>query len=166
MHRGVPSLLVASLAFLTAGCAAVSAASTSSAGVCPAGQLSIAYWQPPVAAAGQLIGALRLVNHGPACAMTGYPGVSLVDRAGHQVAAAASRQPARPETVAVPTGGEAFVELRTESPETAPRCTPPASAIRVYPPGDTAALLVPSSLRICGGVFTTGPVSTTAPFPG
>jgi hypothetical protein len=122
-----------------------------------------------VAAAGQFVAAIRLDNPGPACRLFGYPGVSLLDRAGHQLGRPASRQPVAPAAmrpVSVGPRTSAFIELRTERADVASSCTPPAAAIRVYPPDDPTSLEVkPAGLQACGGLLITGPVTGRSPFP-
>jgi hypothetical protein len=94
---------------------------------------------------------LQLTNTGSsACTLYGYPGVSWVAGAdGHQVGAAAERQ-------ANPTGSEQTVTLAPGAVASAPldivdaavftpsECKPvPVRGLRVYPPGEQAALFLP-----------------------
>jgi hypothetical protein len=159
------------IAGLTAGCAGAAAgvSISSSQPACKASQLRATYLQPPVAAAGQLVAAVRLDDAGPACRLFGYPGVSLVDGAGHQIGRAATREPAAPagvRPVSLGPGASAYVELRTERAGVATSCAAPAAVVRVYPPDETSSLEAKAdSLRICGGVFVTGPVMQRSPFP-
>jgi len=169
--RGARAATLLITAFVVAGCAATAASVSisSSTPTCTASQLRATYLQPRVAAAGQLVAAIRLDDPGAACRLFGYPGVSLVDGAGRQIGRPATRQPAAPagiRPVSVGPGNSAFVELRTERADTATSCTPPSAAVRVYPPDDTTSLdAKPVSLRICGGLFIAGPVTSRSPFP-
>jgi hypothetical protein len=104
-----------------------------------------------------------------ACALYGYPGVSWVAGAdGHQVGAAATRQPD-------PTGGaEGAVTLAPGALASAPldivdaaaipqsACKPvPVRGLRVYPPGNTAAMFIP--LATAAGGYGECSVPTQSP---
>ncbi len=95
---------------------------------------------------------LQLRNAGStACTLYGYPGVSWVAGAdGHQVGAAATRQPdvsggtEQAVTMAPGTVASApldIVDAGVFSPE---ECKPvPVRGLRVYPPGEQAAVFIP-----------------------
>jgi hypothetical protein len=132
--------------------------------------LQATYLQPPLAAAGQLVAAIRLDRRDPSgapCRLFGYPGVSLIDAAGRQIGPAAGRVPvsAPLQPVSVGHGSSAFVELLTQRGEAVTGCTAASTAVRVYPPDSTIALSAPASMRLCGGRFLTGPVTGRSPFP-
>ena len=163
------ALLIAGLTATACAGAAAGVSISSSEPACTASQLRATYVQPPVAAAGQLIAAIRLTDAGPPCRLFGYPGVSLVDGAGHQIGPAATRQPsaaAGVRPVSVGPGANAYVEVRTERAVVATSCSAPATSVRVYPPDDTSPVETSANgLRVCGGMFVTGPVMQRSPFP-
>ena len=100
-------------------------------------------------AAGSTYDTIRLTNTGStACTLYGYPGVSLVGHGnGTQVGAAAVRDHSRsPRTVTVRAGRSTTFLVRITQAANYPRsqCAPtPADGLRIYPPGNTAALYLP-----------------------
>jgi hypothetical protein len=93
---------------------------------------------------------LRNIGSSP-CALYGYPGVSWVAGAdGHQVGAAATRQPnnsgSSEGTVILAPGALASAPLDIVNASAIPpsSCKPvPVRGLRVYPPGQTAAMFIP-----------------------
>ena len=110
---------------------------------------------------------LRNVGSSP-CALYGYPGVSWVAGAdGHQVGAAATRQ-------ADPSGSEVTVILKPGATASAPldivdaavippaSCKPvPVRGLRIYPPGQKAAMFLP--LPTAKGGYGECSVTTKSP---
>jgi len=98
------------------------------------------------AAAGSVYDTVRLTNTGTAtCTLYGYPGVSLVGHGnGTQIGAAARRDHGfTPRTVTVrPGASTTFIVQVTQAANYPPSdCSPtPADGLRIYPPGNTAAL--------------------------
>lgn len=97
---------------------------------------------------------------GHTCVLAGYPGVSAVDLAGHQLGKAASRNPAnKPVRVTLPSGATAVAILQLTDVGVFPRtsCRPTTAAgLRVYPPNQRASKIVPFPFRACaasGAVF-------------
>lgn len=94
-------------------------------------------------AAGSVYVPIILTNTGTTCAITGYPGVSLV-RSGSQIGAAAERDDSASLTrIVLSTGRSATATLRVIQAGNfdATTCRPRrASAIRVYPPDQTTAI--------------------------
>ena len=95
---------------------------------------------------------LQLRNVGSsACTLYGYPGVSWVAGAdGHQVGAAAVRAPdasgAAEGTVTLAPGATASAPLDIVDAAAIPQaaCKPvPVTGLRIYPPGERAALFIP-----------------------
>ena len=89
-----------------------------------------------------------------ACAMRGFPGVSAIDRNGHQLGSPArwaTRVPAR--TVVLAPGATAHTILQYSDVEvtTAPGCHPVFSTfeLRVYPPGQYGATYAAFGLEAC-----------------
>ena len=120
-------------------------------------------------AAGSLYDSVVLENAGSsACTLYGYPGVSHVAGTdGHQVGAAASRDPAdaSPRRVTLQPGDVAHATLRIVRYQAYPteRCQPaPVDGYRVYPPGSTAAAFVRQGGTTCSaqdsGVLSVQPV--------
>jgi hypothetical protein len=104
--------------------------------------------------AGSVFYQLNFTNlSGYSCTLFGYPGVSAVDLHGRQLGSAASRNPAhKPVTVTLSDGASASVLLQIGQAENFPaaRCRPvTAAGLRVFPPNQTAAKLVPFPFRAC-----------------
>jgi Protein of unknown function (DUF4232) len=105
-------------------------------------------------AAGSAYYPLTFTNlSGRACTLAGYPGVSAVGLAGGQLGRAAARdRTARARTVVLAAGRSATAMLQIATAENFPRatCRPvTAAGLRVYPPGQTAARLVPFPFSAC-----------------
>ena len=104
-------------------------------------------------AAGSIFYPLQFTNLSRhACAMRGFPGVSAIDRNGHQLGSPASWDhvvPAR--TVVLAPGATAHTILRWSDVEvtTAPGCHPVFSTfeLRIYPPGSARPPMPPSTWR-------------------
>jgi len=106
-------------------------------------------------AAGSIFYPLQFTNLSRhACVMRGFPGVSAVDRNGHQLGSPASWDhvvPAR--TVVLAPGATAHTTLRYGDAEvaTAPGCHPVFSTfeLRIYPPGQYRATYAAFGLEAC-----------------
>jgi hypothetical protein len=106
-------------------------------------------------AAGSIFYPLQFTNLSRhACAMRGFPGVSAIDRNGHQLGSPAGWDhvvPAR--TVVLAPGATAHTILRWSDVEvtTAPGCHPVFSTfeLRIYPPGQRQATYVAFDLEAC-----------------
>jgi hypothetical protein len=95
---------------------------------------------------------------GHTCTLYGYPGVSAVDLAGHQLGSAAARNAVHKSVlVTLANGGLATVQIQiTDAFNYASHCTTvTAAGLRVYPPGQTASKVVPYPFTACSN---TGPV--------
>jgi len=151
-------LIAATAAFAASSSSAVLAADTAPAAVpaCTAGDLGawVAVTQGN-GAAGSIYYPLQFTNLSRhACAMRGFPGVSAIDRNGHQLGSPASWDhvvPAR--TVVLAPGATAHTILRWSDAAvtTAPGCHPVFSAfeLRVYPPGQHGATYAAFDLEAC-----------------
>jgi hypothetical protein len=112
-------------------------------------------------AAGSAFYPLQFTNLGRhACAMRGFPGVSAVNRNGHQLGSPAGWSHTRPvRTVVLAPGATAHSVLRygDVTVATAPGCHPVSSMVelRVYPPGQRQATYAAFSAEACSH---TGPV--------
>jgi hypothetical protein len=105
-------------------------------------------------AAGSIYYTLELTNlSGHTCTITGYPGVSAVDLAGHQLGSAASRDAVHaPRPATLVNGATATAVLRIVQAANYPVATckkTTAAGLRVYPPGQTAAKIVPFPFQAC-----------------
>ena len=110
-------------------------------------------------AAGSIYYKLEFTNlTGSQCTLTGYPGVSAVDLAGHRLGSAAGHDAfAAPHTVTLASGATKTATLRIAEAGNFPasQChMVPAAGIRVYPPNQTASKLVPFPFSACS---RTGP---------
>lgn len=105
------------------------------------------------AGAGSIFFTLKLTNQsGHTCVLHGYPGVSAVNLAGHQLGSAAARDPSATRIVNLKNSATASVELRLTQAANFPRaaCRPGlAAGLRVYPPNQTVAKVVPIPLNAC-----------------
>jgi hypothetical protein len=111
---------------------------------------------PGEGAAGSVYRTLLLTNAGGrACELTGFPGVSYVTGdGGQQVGPAAAMSGERGGPVRLAAGASAGAELKLVNVANfdAAACRPtPVRGLRVYPPGDTAALFVPAEGTGCAG---------------
>lgn len=112
-------------------------------------------------AAGSTYYKLGLTNlSGRACTLFGYPGVSAVNLGRRQLGSAASRDNAHARrTITLARGATATAVLRIADADNFPRsvCRPTmAAGLRVYPPNQTTAKLVPFPFLACsraGPVF-------------
>jgi hypothetical protein len=121
---------------------------------------------------------------GHTCTLRGYPGVSAVSLSGRQLGSPAGWGAPATSTVTLANGATAQSKLQIEDtgvfgsscvanqpPPGQPGILPTAAGLRVYPPNQTAAKVVPYPLRACAH---TGPVyigaspvtPTTVPSPG
>jgi hypothetical protein len=115
-------------------------------------------------AAGTIYRWLTLTNRSSAtCHLHGYPGVSLVDASGNQLGEPATEnRGVAPATVLLHGGGKAYAAIGFPNPGNFPpgKCSAKATNLRVYPPGDTRSLLVPSDNQYCPGFSVTAMSST------
>ena len=106
-------------------------------------------------AAGSIFYPLQFTNLSRhACAMRGFPGVSAIDRNGHQLGSPASWDHALPaRTVVMAPGATAHSILRWSDATvaTSPGCHPVSSTfeLRIYPPGQYRATYAAFGLKAC-----------------
>jgi hypothetical protein len=141
------------IALLAAGGAAT-AARTGSATPCRTAGLVVWLDTQGNGAAGSVYYQLKLTNlSGHACSLFGYPGVSAVDLRGRQLGSAASRNPAHhSQHVTLANGATATATLQIVEAGNFPASTchaVTAAGLRVYPPNQTAATVVPFPFRAC-----------------
>ena len=113
------------------------------------------------AGAGQIYAPVVFVNTSSVpCDMRGFPGVSLLDQNDNQIGQPATREGAEGSAVSLAPNGSASALLHTSNGiGGSGTCTPRASAIRVYPPDNTEAIIVPSEFVACGGMSISTVVS-------
>ena len=122
---------------------------------CRSADLAIAL-TPPEGTAGSVYRALVFTNNGHrSCQLRGFPGVSYVGAGnGDQIGPAAQRVGDLGEDVSVAPGGTASAQLQLVEVANydAGVCRPmPVRGLRVYPPGETAALVVTITGIGCAG---------------
>jgi hypothetical protein len=105
-------------------------------------------------AAGSSYYTLEFTNlSGHACTLQGFPGISAVDLANHQLGSAAQRtQTGTPRQVRLASNGAAAAVLQVANAHNFPRstCRPVVAAgLRVYPPNETASKVVPFPFPAC-----------------
>jgi hypothetical protein len=106
------------------------------------------------AAAGSTYYSIEFTNtSGSACTLYGYPGVSFVTASGSQVGTPATENPVYPrQLVTLASGATAHADLGVGAAQNYPSstCSPVAvSTLKVYPPGQTSALLIPITATAC-----------------
>jgi hypothetical protein len=114
-------------------------------------------------AAGSIYYNLKFTNlSGQPCVLSGYPGVSAVNLGGQQLGSAGSRNAAHPpRAVTLAHGATASTVLRIVEAANFPNSAcrrGTAAGIRVFPPDQTAAKLVPFPFGACtraGPIFLT-----------
>lgn len=105
------------------------------------------------AAAGSTYFTLKFTNlSGRTCTLVGYPGVSGVDLAGHQLGSAGSRNPSNVGVVTLAPGATANAVLRITvagnfPPSICHRVS--AAGVRVFPPNQRASKIVPLPFDAC-----------------
>jgi hypothetical protein len=120
---------------------------------------------PPNGSAGATHYGLTFRNTGTAtCTLYGFPGVSFLDSAGHQIGDPAQRQGGSPLTVTVGPGASAYASVAVTDPGIPPCSGSTAAAqVVVYPPGEThaASVAAPSGLKVCSSPNTSAYLSST-----
>ncbi|WP_258052703.1 DUF4232 domain-containing protein [Streptomyces sp. Ru73] len=135
---------------------AASASSDTSANRCTADELGLRLGREDVGA-GNIHIPLVFTNKGKsACTLTGFPGVSLIQRDGQMIGKPATREGAAGKPVTLKPGGSAYAVLHTiqDGLKDTP-CWKSPYLLQTYPPGSKEAMtLRTSSPRVCGGEFT------------
>ena len=149
--------LAFALAAPVLGAGARSAAAAATA--CPTSGLVLWLDSQGDGTAGSIYYKLEFTNlSGHGCTLSGYPGVSAVDLAGHQLGSAGSRSSSHLHTVTLANGASATAVLRIVEAGNFPNSSchrVSAAGLRVYPPNQTAAKLVPFPFDACS---RSGPV--------
>ncbi|GAB3543229.1 hypothetical protein GCM10027403_37100 [Arthrobacter tecti] len=103
------------------------------------------------------------------CEITGYPGVSYVDADGNQVGAPAERASGESQEVILAPGTSAIAPLQqTRAENYGAQCElTDTVGLRVYPPNDTASLIVDQTATACAStdivLMTVSPTQPLAP---
>ncbi|WP_406370522.1 DUF4232 domain-containing protein [Streptomyces sp. NBC_01550] len=150
---------VAAVAVFTAvpATAAVPAQEASSTPMCATSQLTGSLGAGD-AGAGNLYHYLVLTNHSSTtCHLTGFPGVSLLDASGRQIGPAATREHTSYEPVVLKPGGSASDTIHTVNHQGT--CLPTSTQVRVYPPGNTASLVLAGEIANCHSVLSITPLA-------
>ena len=124
-------------------------------------------------AAGSIFYTLEFTNlSGHACTLYGHPGVSAASLSGRQLGSPAAWDPPSAHAVRLASGATAYAVLQYSDVVTSGSGPRPCDAVtaaglRVYPPGQTAAKIVPFPLKACtrSGLVYMGvrPVQTAPP---
>ncbi|MFI5632338.1 DUF4232 domain-containing protein [Streptomyces sp. NPDC051664] len=110
------------------------------------------------AGAGNLYRYLVLTNHSSTtCHLTGFPGVSLLDASGRQIGPAATREHTSYAPVVLKPGGSASDTIHTVNRQGT--CLPTSTQVRVYPPGNTASLVLAGEIANCHSVLSITPLA-------
>jgi hypothetical protein len=110
--------------------------------------------------AGQIYRDVVLTNRSSAtCHLTGFPGLSLLDAHGAQIGTPATHEDRPYSPVVLAPGASATTTIHTNNRMTNDpnECRPQSAALRVYPPGNRASLVIPAKLTICH-TFTVTPL--------
>src|SRR5258708_6000272 len=155
------AVVSAAIVMLSADLAAASQAASTAAAVpkCPSSNLRVWLGIPGSSASGMTAYELELSNISKrTCTLFGFPGVSAIGLNGHQLGSSAVRDHSDPtRLVTLLPAATAHVFLRifdvTRLPQSA--CRPAnAVALKVFPPNDRTAAVVPFSFKAC---TVTGP---------
>lgn len=110
------------------------------------------------AGAGNIYRYLVLTNHSATtCHLTGFPGVSLLDASGRQIGPAATREHTSYEPVVLKPGGSASDTVHTINHQGT--CLPTSTRVRVYPPGNTASLVLAGEITNCHSLLSITPLA-------
>ena len=161
LAAGAATVLAAAGGGVAVGATASGARPAAAASVaeCATSQLRVWYGEPAGAAAGSSYFELEFSNVGTTdCVLDGFPGVSGVTAAGAQLGTSATwNHVIEPSSVVLGPGGTAHVVLQVADVYNYPTstCEPTeAYGLRVYPPNQTASVVVPFAFEACA---KTGP---------
>jgi hypothetical protein len=159
----IPIAALVALGASPAAHAVPAVAKTAAAPACTTRQL-VATIGSPNGAAGSIYYKLTFTNLGSACTLAGYPGVSAVNVEGAQLGSPATRSGSGSRTITLkaasinsvfPTASATLQIVEAGNFPTA-RCNQTlAAGLRVYPPGQKAALVVPLPFDACAKTGTT-----------
>ena len=119
---------------------------------CATSALKISQSAPNGYAGGVIVTLVFTNASGAACTLYGYPGVSLVSSAQTQIGLAAKRSGTAVKLIALGPGATASASLQIVDALNFPSttCDPVKAAyLRVYPPNQTASVLLPNTSQTC-----------------
>ncbi len=151
---GLVAVLIAATALPLIGAGAASARTTPHV-IPPCGNGQVVNWLNTAAngAAGTIYYQVQFTNTSTVeCTLSGYPGVSAVNRAGHQIGAAARRVGPLSVLVYLKAGATARASLGIVETGNFPAssCKPvTAFGLRVYAPNQTASDVIPFPFSTC-----------------
>lgn len=132
---------------------------------CATSQLAI-HVIPGSGAAGTEYYSLSFTNDSQTtCALSGYPGASLVNAAGQQLGPAANRDTVSPTTlISLGIGQAAYATLGLPNPGNynPGACSNTSTSLKIYPPGQTTSLLTNFAAQACPG-WTITAIHATQP---
>ena len=150
---GCASLAALVTAILAAALPTFAAVQAQSSAGCTTADLVVWLDTQGDAGAGSVYHSLKFTNlSGHACTLTGYPGISAVSLSGKQLGAAAARQTSPAHVVRLAAGATASAMLRIVQAANFPSSScgvVSAAGLRVFPPGQTAARIVPIPFSAC-----------------
>lgn len=154
--RVAATALAGAAALTPAAALAASSAPASSAAVPACATSGLVIWLTSGgAAAGTAFYTLNFTNEsGHACTLDGHPGVAAANLAGHRVGAPANWDPPAAHQVRLANGATGYALIRYSDVITGGSGPRPCNAVlsaglRVFPPGQRAAKVVPLPLRAC-----------------
>ena len=162
--RLIPAALAtAAVAALMPGVAAArGVAHAAAAPSCRASQLVDWLNTTPDGTAGTIYYQLKFTNFGGTCTLRGYPGVSAVSLAGHQLGSPAHRvKGVKVRTMTLHQGRTVSAALGIEEVGAIPvgRChARPAAGIRVFAPNTSRATVIPFPYSACSATGTSSMV--------
>jgi hypothetical protein len=153
MNRSFRALLFCAVTVSAAALVPAAVAAPAAAPQCSTAGLVVWLNTQGNAAAGSSYYTLEFTNlSGHSCTLKGYPGVSALGLNGAALGSAASREPSATAAVTLASGSAATAVLRIVVAQNYPvsKChAVTAAALRVYPPGQTVAKVVPFPFSAC-----------------
>lgn len=137
-------------------------ATASAAPMCATSQLSAALGGGD-AGAGQVYRYLVITNSSrTTCHLTGFPGLSLLDASGRQIGAAATYDHLAYTPVVLAPGASASDTIHTVNRQTnnPGECLAASTSLRIYPPGNRDALVIPGTVTNCDSTLTVTPLTS------
>ncbi|SEP00948.1 Protein of unknown function [Actinacidiphila rubida] len=157
LAAGAAAVAVAALGVVPSTASAAAPVRDASTPMCATSQLTASIGDSE-GAAGSLFRTLVLTNHSATtCHLTGFPGVSLLDASGTQIGQPATREHEGYTAVVLRPGGTASDTIHTINHMGS--CLPTSTSLKVYPPGNTASLVVPAKIDNCSNLFTITPLA-------
>jgi hypothetical protein len=110
------------------------------------------------AGAGNLYRYLLLTNHsGTACVVSGFPGLSLLNSHGGEIGAPATFDHSFSYTALTVRPGQTVSDTIHTLNAGATSCQGTSTSLRIYPPANKAALVIPGKVMLCGNLLSVSP---------